>query len=68
MKKTLKEWRKERGLSQEELARRLNVSTWTVGRYESEGFKNAKFETVINITEVLDVKLEDLIVEGGKVK
>ena len=66
MKKTLKEWRKERGFSQEELARRLNVSTWTVGRYESEGFKNAKFETVINITEVLDVKLEDLIVEGAK--
>ncbi len=66
MKKTLKEWRNERGMSQEELARRLNVSTWTVGRYESEGFKNAKFETVINITEVLDVKLEDLIVEGAK--
>ena len=66
MEKTLKEWRNERGMSQEELARRLNVSTWTVGRYESEGFKNAKFETVINITEVLDVKLEDLIVEGAK--
>ncbi len=66
MKKTLKEWRKERGFSQEELARRLNVSTWTVGRYESEGLKNAKFETVINITEVLDIKLEDLIVEEAK--
>ena len=63
MKKTLKEWRKERGLSQEELARRLNVSTWTVGRYESEGFKNAKFETVINITKVLDVELDNLIIE-----
>ena len=66
MKKTLKEWRNERGMSQEELARRLNISTWTVGRYESEGFKNAKFETVINITKVLDVKLEDLIVEEEK--
>ena len=63
MKKTLKEWRKERGLSQEELARRLNVSTWTVGRYESEGLKNAKFETVINITEVLDIELDNLIIE-----
>ena len=63
MKKTLKEWRKERGFSQEELARRLNVSTWTVGRYESEGFKNAKFETVINITKVLDVELDNLIIE-----
>jgi DNA-binding XRE family transcriptional regulator len=66
MKKTLKEWRNERGMSQEELARRLNVSTWTVGRYEAEGFKSAKFETVINITEVLDVKLEDLVVEEEK--
>lgn len=63
MKKTLKEWRNERGLSQEELARRLNVSTWTVGRYESEGLKNAKFETVINITEVLDIELDNLIIE-----
>lgn len=63
MKKTLKEWRNERGLSQEELARRLNVSTWTVSRYESEGFKNAKFETVINITKVLDVELDNLIIE-----
>lgn len=63
MKKTLKEWRKERGMSQEELARKLNVSTWTVGRYESEGFKNAKFETVINITKVLDVELDNLIME-----
>ena len=63
MKKTLKEWRNERGMSQEELARRLNVSTWTVGRYESEGLKNAKFETVINITEVLDIELDNLIIE-----
>ena len=63
MNKTLKEWRKERGFSQEELARRLNVSTWTVGRYESEGLKNAKFETVINITEVLDIELDNLIIE-----
>jgi transcriptional regulator with XRE-family HTH domain len=63
MKKTLKEWRKERGFSQEELARRLNVSTWTVGRYESEGLKNAKFETVINITEVLDIELDNLVIE-----
>ena len=63
MKKTLKVWRKERGFSQEELARRLNVSTWTVGRYESEGLKNAKFETVINITEVLDIELDNLIIE-----
>ena len=66
MKKTLKEWRNERGMSQEDLARKLDVSTWTVGRYESDGFKNAKFETVINITEVLDVKLEDLIIEEEK--
>ena len=50
-------------MSQEELARRLNVSTWTVGRYESEGLKNAKFETVINITEVLDIELDSLIIE-----
>ena len=63
MNKTLKEWRKERGFSQEELARRLNVSTWTVGRYESEGLKNAKFEMVINITEVLDIELDNLIIE-----
>ena len=63
MEKTLKEWRKERRMSQEDLARKLNVSTWTVGRYESEGLKNAKFETVINITEVLDIELDNLIIE-----
>lgn len=63
MKKTLKEWRNERGMSQEDLARRLEVSTWSVGRYESEGFKSAKFETVINILKELDIELEDLIIK-----
>ena len=66
MKKTLKEWRNERGMSQEELARKLKVSTWTVGRYESEGFKSAKFETVMKIVDVLDIELSDLIIEEEK--
>ena len=60
MKKTLKEWRNERGMSQEELARKLKVSTWSVGRYESEGFKSAKFETVVNIAKELGVELDQL--------
>ena len=60
MKKTLKEWRNERGMSQEDLARKLKVSAWTVGRYESEGFKSAKFETVVNIAKELGVELDQL--------
>ncbi len=60
MKKTLKEWRNERGMSQEDLARKLDVSTWSVVRYESEGFKTAKFETVMKILKELDIKLNQL--------
>lgn len=63
MKKTLKEWRNEREMSQEDLARKLDVSTWSVARYESEGFKNAKFETVIKILKELDIELGDLIIK-----
>ena len=60
MKKTLKEWRNERGMSQEDLARKLDVSTWSVVRYESEGFKSAKFGTVMKILKELDIKLNQL--------
>ena len=60
MKKTLKEWRNERGMSQEELARKLDVSTWSIARYESEGFKSARFETVIKILKELDIELNQI--------
>lgn len=58
--KSLKRWREERGFSQEKLAWEVGVSTRSIARYEAIGLATASFETVIKITEVLDIKLDQL--------
>lgn len=56
---TLKKMRKERGLSQEELAERLGTSKQVISRYES-GQRIPKISMAYQLAKVLGVSLEEL--------
>ena len=59
--KNLAKIRKEKGLTQEGLARKANISYHTIIKLESGGIKNPKIGTVIKLTEALNVDLLKLI-------
>ncbi len=58
--KNLAKLRKERELTQEELARKANISYHTLIKLESGGIKNPKIETVIKLAEALEVSMDKL--------
>lgn len=62
--KRLANLRKKKGLSQFELAKRLNISKSTLGMYEINK-REPNFETLIQIAEYFEVTLDYLIV--GKI-
>lgn len=53
--------RKERGLTQEGLARKANISYHTVIKLESGGIKNPKIETVMKLANALGVSIDMLV-------
>jgi len=59
--KNLSKLRKEKGLTQEGLARKANISYHTVIKLESGGIRNPKIETVLKLASSLGVKIEDLL-------
>ncbi len=58
----IKALRKQRGLTQEELAIRSQVSYTTLTKIENEGIKNPSFDSVVAISRGLSVSLENLII------
>ena len=56
------ELRKERGLTQQELADRLYVSRQLVSKWES-GDRRPDYKTVVKIAQTLDAKPEDIVRE-----
>lgn len=48
-------WRRNRGLTQEQLASRMNVNKSTISRYES-GLRDMDQETLERIASALDIK------------
>lgn len=56
---TLAALRKKKGLTQEELAAQLGVSTSAVGNWEA-GLRRPRYETLRRLAEVLGVPLDDL--------
>ena len=52
------------GLSQEELARRLNLSVFTISRLERGAVKRLNVETMLRIARALDVPIAELL-EGA---
>lgn len=59
----LQRWRKERGLSQSELAAKSGVSVRLIQHYEqgSKDINKAQVVTVLNLAEALDVDVYAII-------
>ena len=55
--------RLKKGLTQTELARKLNVSQGTVGAWEI-GYSFPKPKSMVKLCEVLKIQVEDLIKAG----
>ena len=55
---TLAQWRKLRGLSQEEMAKKVNVSTRTIWSYENDinNLRNASYNTISLIANALGIR------------
>lgn len=63
--KNLAELRKEKGLTQEGLARKADISYHTVIKLESGGIKNPKAETIVKLANALSVTTDKLL-KGSK--
>ena len=61
--KNLAKLRKERGLTQEGLARKANISFHTLVKIESERIKNPKIETILKLAKALNISLDHLVDE-----
>ena len=59
--KNLGKLRKEKGLTQEGLARKANISYHTLIKLESGSIKNPKIETIIKLSEALRISIDKLI-------
>ena len=59
--KNLRELRKQKGWSQERLAREANISYHTLIKLEQNNIKNPKIETVIKLANALGVSLDELV-------
>ena len=58
----LYELRKKKGLSQEELASRLNVSRQTISKWEV-GDSTPDMEKIIAISDLFDISLDELVLD-----
>jgi len=59
--KNLAKLRKDKGLTQEGLARKAGISFHTLVKIEGGGIKNPKIETVIKLAKALNVKIDSLV-------
>ena len=60
--KKIRDIRKQKGISAEDLAEKIGMNRATYYRYESGDLKNLKFEKIQKIAEALDVYPVDLVV------
>lgn len=59
--KNLAKIRKEKGFTQEGLARKADISYHTVIKLESGGIKNPKAETILKLAEALQITTDKLL-------
>ncbi|MBU1923677.1 MAG: helix-turn-helix domain-containing protein [Candidatus Omnitrophica bacterium] len=59
--KNLAKIRKEKGFTQESLARKADISFHTLVKIESGGIKNPRIETVMKLADALSITIDDLI-------
>ena len=56
-----KEYRLNKGLTLEQVAEACNISWRNLFRIENGGYKNAKFETIIKLINVLEISDKDIL-------
>lgn len=61
----LNQLRKLSGMTQEQLAEKLNVSRQTISKWESGG-TSPDLESVVKVSKIFYVSLDDLLVEGDE--
>jgi putative transcriptional regulator len=59
--KNIKKYRKEKGLSQDKLARLADIAHATIIKIESGGIQSPTIDTVQKIAKALGVTIDDLI-------
>lgn len=59
--KNIAKIRKEKGLTQEGLARKAEISFHTIVKLESGRISNPKIETVFKLAKALNISINDLI-------
>lgn len=59
--KNIKKYRKEKGLSQDKLARLADIAHATVIKIESGGIQSPTIDTVQKIAKALEIGVDDLI-------
>lgn len=64
--KNMAKLRKDKGLTQEGLARKADISYHTVIKLESGGIKNPRADTIVKIAEALDITT-DILLKGYRV-
>jgi len=62
--KNLPKLRKEKGLTQEGLARKANISYHTLIKLESGGIKNPRIETVLKLSKALGVCITEIVIDS----
>jgi transcriptional regulator with XRE-family HTH domain len=63
--KKLAKLRKEKGLTQEGLARKANISYHTILKLESGRIKNPRVGTLLKLADVLKVSTDKLLSKNG---
>ena len=59
--KNLAKVRKEKGFTQEGLARKANISYHTLIKLENGGIKNPKAETILKLADALNISTDALL-------
>ena len=57
----IKKFRLQKGLTLLELANKLGVSESTIHKYETKRIKNIKYDTIVQLAEVLEVTPQELM-------
>ena len=66
--KNIKKYRKEKGLTQEELAKKINYSTQFISNIESKNFQTFSLGTVWRIALILGLDMDTLFHEEKEKK
>lgn len=64
--KNLSKLRKEKGFTQEGLARKADISYHTLLKIEGGGIRNPRIETVVKLADALGVSLDRLVEKSKK--